>query len=368
MKVVILTCRIGEGHNSVARAILGVLKGRNIECEIKDTFSFFGEKASVLVNRIVVNLVIKTPRVYGLMYRLGDSISSNKRKSPIYFLNKIYANNLYRYITENGFDTVICPHLFPAEALTYLKSKYNLNVRCYFISTDYTCIPFLEDLDMDGIFVPHEDLKNEFLRRGIPEKELFCTGIPVSCKYITNISMEAARKIIGIPTNIPVYLVMTGGEGYGDAVTLTRKLLEKSHVEDIRVVVLVGRNNTLYREMNMRFVDDKRVMVVSFTEQVQTYMAACNVLITKPGGVTSTEAAVKNVPLIHISPIPGCEAENAHFFSKRGMSILADDYEAVAINAIRLAFDKDIALRICEAQCQNINKNAAEDICNIIYN
>ena len=168
MKVIILTCNIGEEHNSAARAISGVLANRNVECEIKDSFSFLGEHAAELIDKTMVNVVIKTPRTFGFMYRVGEAITSDKRKSPIYLFNKLYANSLYRWILEKGYDTVICPHLFPAEAFTYLKHKHNLNARCYFVSTDYTCIPFLEELDVDGIFVPHEDWKNVFYGPGDP--------------------------------------------------------------------------------------------------------------------------------------------------------------------------------------------------------
>ena len=115
-----------------------------------------------------------------------------------------------------------------------------------------------------------------------------------------------------------------------------------------------------------RFGTDKRVVAVKFTDQVDTYMAACDVLLTKPGGISSTEAAVKNVPIIHVMQFPGNETENARFFSQRGMSVLAANFDDAVTSAIRFVLDKDAAMRMKEAQRQYINRNAAEDICNTI--
>ena len=367
MKVIILTCNAGQGHNAAAKAILEMLESRNVECEIQDSLSFIGEHFSDIIAKTSVNFVVKMPQAYGLVYRSCDTPHSPKRKSPVYFFNKMYAKTLSKYIIENDFDVAICTHIFPAETLTYLRHKHKLNLKCYFVPTDYTCYPFLEDINMNGIFIPHIDLKNEFTARGIPEVKLISTGIPVSLKYLNVNSKSQAREMLGIPEKMRVYLIMTGGEGCGDAITLTRRLLEKSPEENIRVIVLVGKNDKLYNNLNQRFNGDIRVLAVRFTDQVEYYMDACDVLLTKPGGISSTEAAVKNLPIVHVFQIPGCETKNELFFSERGMSVAANNCDKAASSAIKLAYDETAALNMKEAQRQYINKNAAENIYNIIY-
>lgn len=366
MKAVLLTCSTGQGHNAAAQAISNTLTARGVTCETLDALSFLGEGVSDAIVGTFVNIAVKTPRAFGFLYQSGEFLSSDKRKSPVYYANALYAENLQRYLTDHAVDAAICTHLFPAEALTYLRRKRELATRAYFVSTDYTCIPFLEETGMDAVFVPHEDLVPQFIRRGVPADSLIVSGIPVLDKYRYATTQQDARNTLDLPPDVPCYLIMTGGEGCGDPLTMTRKLIERCKGTDIRAIVMTGRNAPLGETLRRRFEGDPRVVTVPFTEQVSLYMDACDVLLTKPGGVSSTEAAVKCIPLIHTAPIPGCETLNAQFFAERGMSILAPNADSAADNAIRLGHDVRQRARMREAQRQYMPENATERICNII--
>ena len=361
MKAVILTCSTGQGHNSAALAVRQALEARGVTCEIRDALAFLGNNVSEAITSAFVNIAIKTPRAFGFLYTAGEFIRSDKRKSPVYFANALYAENLRRYLEEEEFDAVVCPHLFPAEALTYLKRKHALSARCYYVSTDYACIPFLEETDMDVIFTPHADLSALFARRGVRAERLYPVGIPVREEYRERQNPADARALLNLPAGLPCYLVMTGGEGGGDAVSVTRKLLERLKNRDARIVILTGHNAALQTALESRFGDDLRVLALPFTERVSLYMDACDVLLTKPGGLSSTEAAVKGVPLIHVAN-PGVEALNAQFFAERGMSIFAPNEDSAADNAIRLATDAPQRARMLEAQRQYTAPDAAERI------
>ncbi len=367
MKTVILTCSTGQGHNSAALAVREALEERGAVCEVRDALAFLGDNVSDAITGAFVNIAVKTPRAFGFMYAAGEFIRSDKRKSPVYFANALYAENLRRYLEEEEVDAAVCPHLFPAEALTYLKRKHALPARCYYVSTDYACIPFLEETDMDVVFTPHADLSGQFVRRGIRPERLFPTGIPVRNEYLSSQDRADARALLDLPAGLPCYLVMTGGEGCGDAGTLTKKLLERLKSRDARIVVLTGRNAALRESLETRFGEDVRVHAVAFTERVPLYMDACDVLLTKPGGISSTEAAVKGIPIVHTPPIPGVETLNAQFFAERGMSILAPTEDSAAENAIRLAGDAEQCARMLAAQRQYLVRGAAERIAAHIF-
>ncbi len=362
MNAVLLTCSTGQGHNSAAQAVAEALAERGVECQTLDALAFLGPNASEAITSVFVNIAVKTPRAFGFMYQAGEFISSDRRKSPVYYANAIYAENLHRYLVENAVDAAICTHLFPAEALSFLRRKRELSVKSCFVSTDYTCIPFLEETDMDVVFAPHADLARQFARRGVPEEKIVPAGIPVLEKYRHTTDRHVARKSLNIPLDVPAYLVMTGGEGCGDPMALTRKLIERCGKEDMRVVVMTGRNAALLDTLRTRYKEDPRVIAVPFTEQVSLYMDACDVLLTKPGGISSTEAAVKGIPMIHTAPIPGCETINAQFFSERGMSILAPTTEIAADNAVRIGGDVLQKNRMREAQRQYMSADAAARI------
>ncbi|HWQ06936.1 MAG TPA: glycosyl transferase [Feifaniaceae bacterium] len=362
MKAVLLTCSTGQGHNSAAQAVKKALERRGAECDLQDALTFLGENVSKTIEEAFVNVAVKTPRAFGFLYAAGEFLSSERRKSPVYFANALYAENLRTYLTEHEIDAAVCPHLFPAEALTYLKKKQQLSARTYYISTDYACIPFLEETEMDAVFTPHPDLTDSFVKRGIPAALLIPSGVPVDSAYCARVEKADARLTLDLPVDLPCYLVMTGGEGCGDAQTLTKKLLERLKGRDARIVVLTGHNAQLQRALESRFGGEVRVLAVPFTHQVPLYMDACDVLLTKPGGISSTEAAIKGIPMVHTPPIPGAETLNAQFFGERGMSIFALNEDSAAENAIRLALDLPQRTRMLAAQKQYLSPLSADRI------
>lgn len=364
MKALILTCNTGEGHNSAGKALQEEFARRGISSETKDALSFLGKKASAIIAGAFVNIAVKTPRAFGLMYNAGEMITNDKLKSPVYFANMLFAENLYAYLNDNQIDIAVCPHLFPMEALTFLKRTKNLRTACFSIVTDYTCIPFLEETDMDRVFIPHQDLKDEFIQRGLPADRLSATGIPVLSKFRLTLPRAEARKKIGLPEDLPLFMIMTGGEGCGNPLDLAKKLIVKK--PESQILVMTGRNRELQNAVQAAFDADQRVRAVDFTDEIQTFMDASDLLLTKPGGLSSTEAAVKNIPFVHTPPIPGCETCNARFFSERAMSVMTLNDDHAIFTAARLIDDPAACLRMRQAQRQYINPHAASEICDQI--
>ncbi|MDD6032311.1 MAG: glycosyl transferase, partial [Oscillospiraceae bacterium] len=309
MKILILSCNTGQGHNAAGKAVLEELIRQGADCLMMDALSLVGETTSRRVSGAYCGLTTHFPRGFQWLYRAGGALSSAHRKSPVYLANLSYAGRLKQFIEENGYDTVVMPHLFPAEALTYLRKKEGLKARCYAVATDYTCIPFWEETELDRYFIPHEDLTEEFVARGIAREKLIPTGIPVSERFNRRLPQSEARSRLGLPQDEMLYLVMTGSMGFGNTADLTGNLLALPGT----VCVLGGNNEKMKASLRSRFGREGRVRVLDFTDRVALYMDACDMLFTKPGGLTSTEAAVKNVPLIHTAPIPGCETINARF-------------------------------------------------------
>lgn len=361
MKVLILSCNTGQGHNSAGMAVQEELERRGIPCEMKDALSFARGHSSRTISGAYIGMATHAPSLFGTLYRVGDVISSPKRKSPVYYANTRYAAPLKAYIEENQFTAVVTPHLFPAETLTCLRRRGELAVPCYAVATDYTCVPFWEETDLDGYFLPHRDLISEFSGKGIPAEKLIPTGLPVSARYAEPMDQKEARKKLGLPEEAPVFLVMTGSMGFGDISSFTLDLLLNCPKE-ARIVILTGNNKPLKEKIDHDFVGERRVQTVSFTREVPLYMAACDVLLSKPGGLTSTEAAVKNVPLVHTRPIPGCETKNARFFSSRGLSLSAESPAEAAKAAARLASGKPLREQMRRRQREEIPSRAQEAI------
>ncbi|MCX4304605.1 MAG: glycosyltransferase [Acetatifactor sp.] len=333
MKVLILSTGTGEGHNSAAKAVKEQFDENGIPCVMADALDFASERAARYGRNVYV---WSTKRgVFGGAYRAGSAITSARHKSPVYYANALYADKLYAYIVENDFDTVVMPHLFPAEAVTYMQKKHHLRLASYFIATDYTCIPFTEETSPDYFFIPHEDLIPEFAGRGIPEEKLIPLGIPVSGRFVELPPREECRGRLGIPEGRRCILLMTGSMGYGNVESMVAKLWERTG-EDTCIYVMGGTNEKLKAALRQKYSGQERVVVLDFTDRAQEYMAAADVLFTKPGGLTSTEAVAAGVPLVHTHPIPGCEVRNAAFFTARGMSVSDRREDAVIQKGLEL--------------------------------
>lgn len=360
MKVLLLSCNTGEGHNSAARAIREQFEAREIPCTIENALGFASEKISEYICNTYVKITLHTPKLFGWGYRVGRDIASPKRKSPVYFANKLYADALGAYIAEHGFDTVIMPHVFPAEAMTALRRAGKCDARLYAVSTDYSCCPFFEEIEVDRYFIPHASLIPQFVERGIPREKLKVSGIPVSTRFLEKVDKAEARRRLGLPAEGSAALIMTGSMGFGNTKAITEELLRCA--PQMQVVILGGNNESAKAELRKTFGGYGNVRVEDFTREVPLYMDACDVLFTKPGGLTSTEAAVKQIPILHTAPIPGCETENLQFFSELGLSLAEADVQAAAQAAAALCADPQACREMAERQAREINARAAEYI------
>ena len=364
-KVLILSCNTGGGHNAAGRAIFEELCRRGCSCAFADYLGLASRRISRNISQGYVDMVTKVPRLFGIIYKAGGLISSKYIKSPVYFANVLNKDNLRRFIQENGFNVAVMPHLFPAEALTALNRRGDMNVRSVVISTDYTCIPFWEETKPDVFILPHRELEQEYCRAGIPPERLLPLGIPVSEQFNKRTDKKTARVKLGLNPERPCVLIMSGSMGFGDASSLISGLISR-YGDGVSAVLLGGGNQQLKSRVRSEFAGRDNVTVVDFTPLVGLYMDAADVLLTKPGGLTTTEFAVKNVPAILTRPIPGCETKNAEFFTSHGMAAscksVADQLEVIDL----LLSNRAAREKMMRAQRENINRFAARDICDYI--
>lgn len=320
MNILILSCDTGEGHNSAGKAIKEAAEQKGHTVEMLDMFLLSGKQISHAVAGAYIGIVKHIPFFFGFLYKLGSFISSSKRKSPVYFANALLGRKLAKYIDEHHFDIIVTPHLYPAETMTYMKKKHLLHIPAVAVGTDYTCIPFWEETNLDYYVIPHEDLIPEYVNRGVPKEKLLAYGIPVGQAFCNHQSREYARTQLNLPSDVPIFLVMSGSMGFGKLPFFAAELALRCHRKE-HIVIICGNNTKMKKLLQKEFRFNKRVHIIGYTNHVSVFMDACNVIYTKPGGLTSTEALVKNIPIVHTSPIPGCETANVKFFKSRHLSV-----------------------------------------------
>lgn len=172
---------------------------------------------------------------------------------------------------------------------------------------------------MDYYVIPHDDLTDEFAKRGIPENKLLPLGIPVRQAFCTRTAKAAARTRLHLPSDVPIFLVMSGSMGFGKLAVFAAELAIRCHNNE-HIVIICGNNTKIKRILQNEFKFNKRVHVIGYTNQVSLFMDACDVIYTKPGGLTSTEALVKIYRLYTLLQSPDARQQMLHF-QKRHLSV-----------------------------------------------
>lgn len=165
---------------------------------------------------------------------------------------------------------------------------------------------------MDYYVIPHDDLTDEFAKRGIPENKLLPLGIPVRQSFCTRTAKAAARTRLHLPSDVPIFLVMSGSMGFGKLAVFAAELAIRCHNNE-HIVIICGNNTKIKRILQNGFKFNKRVHVIGYTNQVSLFMDACDVIYTKPGGLTSTEALVKIYRLYTLLQSPDARQQMLHF-------------------------------------------------------
>lgn len=355
MNFLILSTATGQGHNSAAVSIREYLDGQGCDSVLMDVLNSGDKDVSSHVSTIYGNMTVYFPWFFGFLYHLGEIVTSPDRHSPIYRLNAAYADPLYKIIREASPDVIVCAHIFSAQVVTRIREKYGLDIPTVGIMTDYTCSPFWEETRLDRYVIPAPELIGEFAGKGMPEEKLVPIGIPVRSRFNHPTDKKAARELFGFSDG-PLVAVMSGSMGYGNLEQLVRKVTRK--IPEAQVAALCGRNKKLY----YRLSGIKNVRPFEYIDNVDALMDAADVLLTKPGGLSSTEALVKRVPIVLTNPIPGCEKKNSDFLCSLGAAVAADNADKAAEAALALLCDPLSARRMLDAQKAHIDGGAAAKI------
>lgn len=363
MRIAMLSCNTGEGHNSTAKAICEVLENRGVECRIMDALSFLSPKFSQFVCNWHVRLYKYTPKIWDVGYRVCESLNQRVGDHSIANLLSLGKDKLQVFLDEGQFDAVVCPHVFSALMVTELRKLQRCSIPCYFVSTDYTCVPYLDQCDMDGFFIPAPELTEEFVHYGIPADKLIPSGIPVRQEFYHRGDREAARAALGLAEYDLVAILMCGSMGVGPIQKIAMQLPDRLPDNSL-LVVMCGKNEKLLSAMEQ--IQDPRLRVLGYCNRVSDYMDAADLIISKPGGLSSTEAANKRVPMVLHNSVGGVENPNFRFFLEHGYACGDEDADRVLDLAAELAYDADRRGEMSAALEAGFCRNSAEEIADTV--
>lgn len=349
MRVLILSCNTGEGHNSCAAAVKTEFESRGDSCIIMDALTFISNGTSKFISKWHVRLYRYFPEVFNKGYSFAEEHPVTfDEKSAAQHILKIGCRKLRRFITANGFDAVICTHLFPALMITEIQKRSPLSVKTAFVVTDYTASPTAEDVRTDIFVTPYRNVSDDFAALGIPAETLLPSGIPVRPMFFFHTDKTKAKENAGIDPQKKHLLIMSGSMGCGPIKKILKDISENLPA-DCEVTVICGTNKRLFRRLADEYVAFGNISIRGYTKNISLLMDSADLYLTKPGGISTTEAAVKGLPMVLVNAVGGCEAPNLKFFTECGAAATAETPEGLAALCIELLSDGERLEKMSEA-------------------
>lgn len=317
MKLLILSSRNGGGHNACAEAIRERFESVGDTGDCIDAIELVSPSVSRIASAVHNGVYRHAPRIFGAGYSYTESHSKLSVGSPTYELITAGAPKLARIINDGEYDAVICTHVFAAMMLSEAVSKHGCDVLTAFVATDYTCSPGTGSSSLDMYFVPSESLVAPHIADGIPREKIYVSGIPVRAAFYSSMPSATAKALQGIPPTAKHIVVMCGSMGAGPMQTLTRRIARRL-ADDDRMTVVCGTNRRLCRRLKQMFGSNENIAVKGYVRNVSALLDSADLYVTKPGGISTSEAAVKRLPMVLFNAVAGCETYNSDYFLALG--------------------------------------------------
>lgn len=355
MNILILSASTGGGHMRASKAIEGYMmqQDKNIRVEIVDTLKYINPILNKTVTNGYVYLATKTPRLYGKLYYLSNK--EHKLKNFVSKVNNIFSNKLLPLIDDYRPDIIITTHPFPTEMVSKLKGKYMIDIPLLCVMTDYAPHKTWINENVDGYIVSNDDMLNKMVKLGVDKNIIHSYGIPIDEVFFEEKDKKLVLEELDLNPELPTILMMAGSFGVTNVFKIYRDI---ANIDiNIQIIVITGKNQKLYDHFNEIIEgSNKKTKLIYFTDEVNKYMQASDVIITKPGGLTVTESIACNIPMAIFDAIPGQEEENAEFLVKHNMATKIGDQNSCADVIVDLLLDKNKLDNMKEA-CKSFDKN-----------
>ena len=361
LNVLILSAHTGGGHDAAAKALQEALTERGANAQVMDSLAFGGAWLSKVVSGTYVRMVQHVPKGFGLMYRASQTLSTARHKSPVYLFNSSYAFRMERTLEKLKPDVIICTHIFGAHSVTHLRRKGSYTGLLALVMTDYTIHPFTVDVEMDVLYVPHRAMIEESVRCGLPEGKAMAVGIPVGLDCRPCSDKTAAKEAAGLNPQSREVLLVGGSMGAGNLPEVIASLLPTLGSNG-HLTVVCGSNEHVRETAQERFGHETRLTILGRVSPLSPLMAAADVLVTKPGGLTISEAMTIGTPMVIVNPIAGCETHNASFLEDRGLALFAHSPDELPGKVASLLVDDAARQTMIDCQRREIDPESARHI------
>ncbi|MBN4074349.1 glycosyltransferase [bacterium AH-315-E09] len=365
-KLMIMSASIGFGHDKAAETIKSKIeeKDMNIQVEIIDFMDIIQPSISKLIKRSYLKMIHTLPSWYSLIYSATKNIKYQNKAIDIanYHMNK----KIVELLRKSKPDMILFVNPLPSSIIPSLMKKGRIAIRKATLITDYAMHKGWLNDEIDCYFVGRKELEEGILRASTNKPDIHITGIPVEDKFMMTVSKKDIAWKYELNVETPTILVMGGGLGLG---SIKKTIMMIDEIDSpMQTIVLAGRNEKLQKVLSeIEFRDDHAVRILGFCDNVHELMSIADVLISKSGGLTMTEATCKKLPVLIIDPIPGQEVINAKYFDRLGTAKYVDDIKDLKLEIINLIFVNPKRREKMAKMCEEVMQpEAANEISEII--
>lgn len=323
MKVLVLSISTGRGHFATGIALEQQFQSMGVECKVVDAYEYIEPMLKELISKGYTFVSEIMPRrLTGTIYdRFAKKSQPYSDLSVTKMTNKVMAHELRTIIEEYDPDIVICTHVLSATLINILEEKNRIRAITVGVVTDFTLHPLWEDArGIDYYVTPSELLEYQMQKKGLDTSKMLPFGIPIQPKFSHRTPQKDAKIQLGLDPDIRTLLIMSGSMGYG-RIDASIEKLDKLDV-DFQALVVCGTNKRMKNKIS-GLNTKKPFHVYGFVDNVDLMMDASDCIITKPGGITTSEALAKGLPMVMVNPIPGHEYRNVEFMLNNGLALYA---------------------------------------------
>ena len=372
-KVIIFYAAYGGGHLSAARSIKENIESSypDIQVELIDCMEYANKIVNKVTTKAYSEMAKKAPHTWGRLYW-------KSQKGPLAHIstvsNKALSIKLNKLLKEHKPDIIISTHPFATQMCAYLKKLGKLDAKIATVMTDYAPHDqwLVFNQYVDYYFVSHNGMKKELHEKGIANEKIFATGIPLSNKFLLRYNKAQILQNFGLSPDRKTVLFFGGGAfglGKSQVYKVFKSFLERH--EKIQIVAISGKNSKMkenFENLVEEFHKEDNVKILEYTDKVPELMSISDLVVTKPGGLTTTESLASGLPIVVINPIPGQEEENATYLEENKVAIWIkkDDDIEKNLNDLFSSPDKMQEMKIRARLLAK--KNSTKDICKILFN
>jgi processive 1,2-diacylglycerol beta-glucosyltransferase len=354
-----------SGHHSAANAVEKALKMLEPSTQILsiNAFNYTNPISEKIVNRLYMSVIKQTPKIWDYLYDNPSVIRSlESLKKSIHKFNYTKLRKLFDRFKP---DIVACSQAFPCGMVADYKKSFGSDMTLIAVLTDYVPHSFWLYDTVNYYISPSEEAGRRLINKGIAPNRIKSLGIPFDPKFIQPISKDESLRKLGLKPQVPTLLIMGGGQGLGPIKAIVESL-EKMPGE-LQEIIVTGTNKKLYSSLRRKLKKlKKKVLLFGYANNIGELMSVSDIIITKPGGITTAEALAKGLPMIIVNPIPGQEENNARYLTEMEAAIQTDEPREMNRLIEELLYDQMRLNNMREAACRIAKPSASMDIAKLI--